>query len=98
MTLIDQLVKHSEFISNPIQNKTLAANVLFENITQKLTETFILYDKFPVLGFDNADIARARLEQVIRLVHHNSIQQISTILASPYTCWGNILDQKRIVL
>jgi hypothetical protein len=83
-----------DFISNPIQNKTKAAKILFDNITQKLTETFILYDCFPVLGFDNTDMARARLGKVRELVHLDSIHQISTILASPSTCWGNILDKK----
>jgi hypothetical protein len=81
-----------EFISNPIQSRTKAAKSLFDNITQKLTETFVLYDRIPVLGFEESILAKKRLERVTRLVQHDSIQQILSILASPSNCWGNILD------
>ncbi len=81
-----------EFILNPIQNRTKAAKTLFDNITQKLAETFVLYDRIAVLGFEESVLAKERLDRITRLVNHDSIQQILSILASPSDCWGNILD------
>ena len=69
-----------------------SAKILFDNITQKLAETFVLYDCIPILGFEESALAKKRLDQVKRLVHHDSTKQIFSILASPSDCWGNILD------
>jgi hypothetical protein len=91
--LIPRIEKgRKEFISNSIQDKAKAAQFLFDNITQRLAETFVLYDRFPILGFDSSEMARTRLDRVTELAHHNSVQQVSSILASPSSCWGDILD------
>jgi hypothetical protein len=81
-----------EFILNPFEDKRKAAKALFENISQKITETFILYDRIPVLGFDNQEMADARLRAVNELAHHRTVIKIASVLSSPYDCWGKILD------
>jgi hypothetical protein len=76
---------------NPIKNKRKAAKGLFENISQKLTETIILYDTIVVLGLDETELARNRLKEVDELVNHNSVSQITSILSNPRDCWDHIL-------
>jgi hypothetical protein len=76
---------------NPIKNKRKAAKGLFENISQKLTETIILYDTIVVLGLDETELARNRLKAVDELVNHNSVSQITSILSNPRDCWDHIL-------
>jgi len=80
------------FILNLFEDKRKAAKALFENISQKITETFILYDRIPVLGFDRSDMADARLRAANELANHRTVIKIASILTNPYDCWGNILD------
>lgn len=80
------------FVINPVQEKRKAEAALFNNISQKLAETFILYDKIPVLGLDDEDMANQRIRQVNNLLQHRAVKQIATILTNPNDCWGNLLN------
>jgi hypothetical protein len=79
-------------IWNPVKDKRKAEKILFDNITQKIAETTLLYDKLTVLGLDNNDLANARLHTVKKLVGHPSVSEMSTVLSNPQNCWGNILE------
>jgi hypothetical protein len=69
-----------------------SSKLLFDNISQKITETTILYDRFPVLGLDEKDMAKFRLERSIELIQHPSIVRVVSILSNPKDCWGDILS------
>jgi len=81
-----------KFILNPITDSRKAAKVIFDNISQKITETFLIYDNIPVLGFDEKNMALERLNFANRLVQHESIKNIATVLSNPEDCWGNLLE------
>jgi len=76
---------------NPIKDNRKAEKVLFDNITQKLAETTLLYDKLTVLGLDRKTLANARLQAVKELGGHQAVTEISTVLSNPKNCWGNVL-------
>jgi hypothetical protein len=78
------------FIQNTIYDANKSSKILFDNISQKIAETTILYDRIPVLGLDNQDMAQLRLESVMECVKHPSISQIVSILSNPTDCWGNL--------
>jgi len=78
-------------ILNPIKDKRKTAKGLFDNISHKLGETIILYDKIVVLGLDEPELARDRLKAVNDLVNHDSVSQITSILSNPRDCWNHIL-------
>jgi len=80
------------FILMPITDRRKAAKALFDNITQKLSETVILYDKLPVLGFDEEKMAQKRLSTTGQLVQHKSVIQTASVLSNPEDCWGELLD------
>ena len=80
------------FVLNSFDDKRKAARALFENISQKLTETFILYDKIPVLGIDEQEMADARLRAVNQVASHKTVIKMVSILSNPYDCWGHLLD------
>lgn len=80
-----------EFIQNTISDANKSSKILFDNISQKIAETTILYDQVPVLGLDDKDMARLRLKSVIECVKHPSITQIVSILSNPKECWGDLL-------
>jgi hypothetical protein len=79
-------------IWNPVKDTRQAVKVLFDNITQKLAETTLLYDELMVLGLDRKDLARTRFQAVQKLADHPSISEISVVLSNPKDCWGNILE------
>jgi len=81
------------FLLNLIEDKREAAKALFNNISQKLTENVILYDKIPVLGLDEKEMALTRLKYVNRLVHHKTIVKIASVLSNPDDCWGDLLSR-----
>lgn len=78
-----------------IENSEKAWRLLFENITHKIAETFILYDKIPVKGFEEQDLATQRLSAVKRLVQSSRTKKIAAILANPKNCWGDVLDSSQ---
>lgn len=83
------------FLLNSIEDKRIAAKALFDNISQKITESVILYDKIPVLGFDEKEMALTRLKYVNRLVLHKTINKIASVLSNPNDCWGDLLKWRK---
>lgn len=82
------------FLLTPILEKKQAAKALFDNITQKLSETWILYDRIPVSGIDEEELAHARFSHISQLVQHESIIQTAAVLSNPQECWGDLLEKK----
>ena len=80
------------FLLNLIEDRRKAAKALFDNISQKIAENVILYDKIPVLGFDESQMALARLKYASQLVQHKTITKIASVLSNPDDCWGDLLS------
>jgi hypothetical protein len=80
------------FLLNLMEDRRKAAKALFDNISQKIAENVILYDKIPVLGFDEKKMALARLKYANQLVHHKTITKIASVLSNPDDCWGDLLS------
>jgi hypothetical protein len=76
---------------NPLKDNRKAAKYLFDNITQKLAETILMYDRLTVLGLDERKLAQSRLEAVYRLIDHRSIFQTVSVLSNPQGCWSRLL-------
>lgn len=77
---------------NEVSDRRQAARLLFQNLTEKIASSFILYDLLPVTGFDQRDLASKRLEAVIKLLSHPQIKTPLEILAGPKECWGKLLE------
>jgi hypothetical protein len=76
---------------NPLKNEKTAAKILFDNITEKVAETILLYDELTVLGLDESGLANARLEAIKQLINHHTLEETSWVLSNPSDCWKNIL-------
>jgi hypothetical protein len=81
------------FYLSPIKNPARAAKSLFDNISQKLAETVVLYDKIPAPGLDNFDLAAARLRACEKLVRWSRTRLVASVLSSPRCCWGDLLSE-----
>ena len=84
------------FLLTPIEDKRKASKALFDNISQKLAETMILYDCVPILGLDEKEMASKRIKEINALVQHRTIVEMATILSNPYECWGALLEKNHL--
>ena len=80
------------FHLHPIEDSKKAAQALFNNVSEKLAETVILYDVLPLPGFEEPNLAGKRLETLRQLVKHESISLTAAVLSNPKDCWGNLLE------
>jgi hypothetical protein len=81
------------FISDTISEHQKSGKSVFDNLSSKIAESFILYDHIPVLGFDEEELARRRFETANILVSHFSLRSTLSVLSNPNECWGPLLDQ-----
>ena len=83
----------SEFLLTPITDSIQSAKLLFDNISEKLAQSFVLYDRIAVPGFDTPASAQKRLNALHRFVRDPHIELIASVLADPQHCWGNLLSK-----
>ena len=74
------------------EDKRPAAKAVFDNLSQKIAETIILYDRLVVCGLDDAGLAEARWKSARQLVENASVVQIASVLSGPADCWGHLLE------
>lgn len=74
------------------EDKRPAAKAVFDNLSQKIAETIILYDRLVVCGLDEAGLAEVRWKSARQLVENASVKQIASTLSGPEDCWGHLLD------
>lgn len=80
------------FVLRPLREKRQASRFLFANISEKLSQTSILYDRIPVPGFDCAELAEARRKACLELAGHRTIAFCGSVLSGPSECWGDLLE------
>jgi len=78
------------FVATLLSDRRKAAKVVFDNISQKIAETVVLYDRVAIPGFDNAPLARARLKASEALVKDRSVRTAVSVLSNPAECWGDL--------
>jgi len=75
-----------------ISDKRKAAHLLFDNISQKIAETVVLYDRLVLPGLDEESLARRRLEMARLLVCHPTAVHLATVISDPAHCWAGLPD------
>jgi hypothetical protein len=80
------------FVLRPLRDDRQVAQSLFANISEKLSQTAVFYDRIPVPGYDRPDLAEARRIACRNLARHRTSAFSASVLASPLNCWGDILE------
>ena len=77
-----------EAIFEDITDKRKLMKLLFDNATEKIANTALLYESIPVGCLDSPDLMRKRLKAMERFVAGETfeIRRAKTILASPRNC------------
>ena len=78
------------YVATPLSDRRKAAKAVFDNVSQKIAETVVLYDRVAVPGFDSAALARARLKASEALIGHRSVRTPVTVLSNPAECWSDL--------
>jgi hypothetical protein len=80
------------FSLRPLLDDRLVTQSLFSNITEKLSQTTVLFDRIPVAGFDSAALAEARRKACQVLARHRTRVFSGGVRSGPRECWGGLLE------
>lgn len=79
------------FLPRSFTDPRETARSLFANISEKIAETIILYDRIAVPGMDRPELAEARRVACLELARHRTAVYCGTVFSGPARCWGDFL-------
>jgi len=84
------------FTAEFLSDKRKIVKAVFDNLSQKIAETTLLYDRVVVPGLDSEARGAARLGASRRLATDASLVRAVAVLSNPSECWGDLLQSQRI--
>jgi len=78
-------------IVTDVKDNRVARKVLFDNISDKISENIVLYDRLIITGLDNPSLAKKRFDAVDKLL--GSVNRVARIIAGSQNCWEGILKK-----
>lgn len=82
------------FIVHPFSDDRETAKSLFANISEKIGESIILYDRITLPGMDNVELAEARRTACLDLAKHRTAAFCGSVFSGPKRCWGDFLKTR----
>jgi hypothetical protein len=82
------------FLVHPFSDDRETTQSLFANISEKIAETVLLYDRIPLPGMDRRDLAEARRKACRDLSRHRTAAFCGAVFSGPRRCWGDFLKTK----
>lgn len=80
------------FFVHPFLDDREKVKSLFANISEKIAETIILYDRIPIPGLDQAPLAEARRTACRELAEHRTAAFCGAVFSGLKGCWGDFLE------
>jgi hypothetical protein len=77
-----------EPVITPITNPQVQARFLFQNLSEKIASSFLLYDECPVASFDRPAAAARRYDFVRQLLP--GLTEVKSILTEPRACMKGV--------
>jgi hypothetical protein len=71
-----------------IENPQVQARYLFQNLSEKIASSFLLYDTCPVASFDSPAAAARRYDFVVQLLPH--LAEVKSIVTGPRECMKGV--------
>jgi len=75
-------------VTRPVKDPRQQARFLFQNLSEKISAPFLLYDVYPVASFDSPTRATRRHEFVRTLLPH--IAEARNVLTGPKECMKGV--------
>lgn len=82
--------ERKESIVMAVENKRSLCKLLFDNASEKIGETFLLYEKIPVLGLDSFSASEKRLEAVQRLADYAGLNKAVRVISGAKNCISGV--------
>jgi len=73
-------------------DKRRISRFLFENASEKIGQSVLLYETVPFVCLDTPQAAARRLAAVNALLNHKTLEKIVTIVSGPEDCWKNLKE------
>jgi len=92
VTIVDARVESGREtpIVKTISRKEKIVKILFDNATEKIGSTFILYDVIPVESLDTPELMHRRLQAMNRFVAEGKLNPVKSVLAGAKNCMEGI--------
>lgn len=84
---------YGDFILSPLRDVRSGAKALFDNLSEKIASSFLLYDRLPMTSLDEPGLTKARLEAAEKLIAHPKTSLVGAVLTHPMSCWGDLLSK-----
>lgn len=81
-----------ESIVNEIKDKKVISKRLYDNISSKIGETILLYEKIPVAGLDTPLSAKRRLQAVNKFTQYGKLQKAVNVIAGTKNCLKGVKE------
>ena len=78
-------------IVTDVKDSRVARKALFDNISVKIAENIVLYDRLIIPGLDNLSLAKNRFNAVDKLL--DSVERVVRVIAGSRNCWDGILER-----
>lgn len=72
-----------------VTDEEKVTKLIFDNITDKIGETVLLYEKIPMMSLDNSELSVKRVKNVKMFLR--KINRAVSIVSGPINCWEGIL-------
>jgi hypothetical protein len=73
-------------ILSPVTTRASLQKALYDNASEKVGTSFLLYESVPVSGFDSPELARKRFEAMGRLLDTMQLERAEALLSSARGC------------
>ena len=68
------------------------SRLLYENASEKIGQSVLLYETIPFVCLDRPRAAQKRVEAIEALLAHKSLRKIVSSVSGPEDCWKNLLE------
>ena len=81
-----------ESIVGQVKNKRTISKRIYDNVSSKIGETVLLYEKIPVAGLDTPSSARRRLGAVNKFTQYRKLQKALNVIAGTRNCLKGVIE------
>lgn len=80
----------NDSIVTKIEDKRLLCKLLFDNLSEKIGETILLYEEVPMTGLDTPSSSRKRLRAVNEFVRCVRLKKAMKVIAGTKNCMKGV--------
>ena len=84
--------KKRESVVNEVKDKRVVDRILFNNLSNKIAETILLYEKVPVAGLDTLSSAEKRFQAVSKFTRYTKLQKVINVIAGTKNCLEGVKE------